>query len=68
MGSAETSRQIITNLINCIIKALALKLQKTGYIYLTKQQNFNEYIKIIDLYDSDNNPRGTRVEVKIKAV
>jgi hypothetical protein len=49
-------------------KSIGLKITEDRIHLFNNHQNFNDYIKIIDLYNSDNNPNGTRVEVKIKSV
>ena len=49
-------------------KSVGLKLPKTGLRLFNREENVNGYIKIIDLYDDNNKPAGTRVEVKIKAI
>ncbi|MEP6926472.1 MAG: histidine kinase [Ginsengibacter sp.] len=48
-------------------KSLGLQITRDRIHLFNREQNFDEYIKIIDLYNSDNKPAGTRVEVKIKA-
>ena len=48
-------------------KSVGLKITEDRIHLFNQEQNFDEYIKIIDLYNPDNNPGGTRVEVKIKA-
>jgi hypothetical protein len=48
-------------------KSVGLKITEDRIRLFNQQQPFNEYIKIIDLYNSENRTCGTRVEVKIKA-
>jgi hypothetical protein len=48
-------------------KSVGLKITEDRIHLFNQDQNFDEYIRIIDLYNSDNKPGGTRVEVKIKA-
>jgi tetratricopeptide (TPR) repeat protein len=49
-------------------KSVGLKISEDRIHLYNKQQNANGYVKISDLYDWDNNPDGTIVEVKIKAI
>ena len=48
-------------------KSVGLKITEDRIHLFNQDQHFDEYIRIIDLYNSDNKPGGTRVEVKIKA-
>lgn len=48
-------------------KSVGLKITEDRIYLFNQDQNFDEYITIIDLYNSNNKPLGTRVEVKIKA-
>ncbi|MEO6187393.1 MAG: histidine kinase, partial [Ginsengibacter sp.] len=48
-------------------KSVGLKISEDRIQLHNKQQNANGSIKISDLYDDENKPAGTLVEVKIKA-
>lgn len=48
-------------------KSVGLKITEDRIKLYNHERNANGYIKITDLYDWDNRPDGTRVEVKIKA-
>jgi hypothetical protein len=48
-------------------KSVGLKITEDRIHLFNKDENEDGYIKITDLYNSDNKPDGTRVEVKIKA-
>ncbi len=49
-------------------KSVGLKITEDRIYLYNKQQNANGYVKITDLFDADNQPDGTRVVVKIKAL
>ncbi|MEO6219289.1 MAG: histidine kinase [Ginsengibacter sp.] len=49
-------------------KSVGLRITEDRIHLYNKEQNANGYIKITDLYDWDNNPDGTQVEVKIKTI
>jgi hypothetical protein len=49
-------------------KSVGLKITEDRIRLFNGEENLNGYIKIIDLYNADNKPDGTRVEVKIKAI
>lgn len=49
-------------------KSVGLKITEDRIHLFNKDENANGYIKIIDLYNADKTPGGTRVEVKIKAI
>lgn len=48
-------------------KSVGLKITEDRILLFNDEANLNGFIKITDLYNPDNTPRGTRVEVKIKA-
>ena len=49
-------------------KSVGLKITEDRIRLFNQTENVNGHIKIIDLYNADNQPGGTRVEVKIKAI
>ena len=49
-------------------KSVGLKITEERVLLFNLERNLNGYIKITDLYNSDNKPDGTRVEVKIKTI
>ncbi|MEO8415844.1 MAG: histidine kinase [Ginsengibacter sp.] len=48
-------------------KSVGLKITEDRILLFNNEVNLNGFIKITDLYNPDNTPCGTRVEVKIKA-
>ncbi len=48
-------------------KSVGLKITEDRIQLYNQEHNANGYVKIFDLVDGNNNPVGTRVEVKIKA-
>ena len=48
-------------------KSVGLKITEDRILLFNDEANLNGFIKITDLYNPDNTPCGTRVEVKIKA-
>lgn len=48
-------------------KSVGLKITEDRIRLYNGVENLNGYIKIIDLYNHENKPDGTRVEVKIKS-
>ncbi len=49
-------------------KSVGLKITEDRIRLFNHEEHLNGHIKIIDLYDANNQPGGTRVEVKLKAV
>jgi hypothetical protein len=49
-------------------KSVGLKITEDRIHLFNQNENGNGHIKITDVYTADNKPRGTRVEVKIKAI
>ena len=49
-------------------KSIGLKITEDRVHLFNKNENPNGNIKIIDVYDENNKPTGTKVEVKIKAI
>lgn len=49
-------------------KSIGLKITEDRIKLFNQVEYVNGFIKIIDVFDKDNNPDGTRVEVKIKAI
>ncbi|KAA9039110.1 hypothetical protein FW778_09740 [Ginsengibacter hankyongi] len=49
-------------------KSVGLKITEDRVRLFNKDENLNGHIKIIDVYNTDKKPGGTRVEVKIKAI
>jgi Histidine kinase len=48
-------------------KSIGLKITEDRIHLFNQDQKFGDFIVITDLYNSDNKPEGTRVEVKVKA-
>ncbi|MEO6637194.1 MAG: histidine kinase [Ginsengibacter sp.] len=48
-------------------KSIGLKITEDRIMLFNQEQNLNGYVKFIDLYTAEQEPAGTRVEVKIKA-
>ncbi len=49
-------------------KSVGLKITEDRVRLFNNEEHLNGHIKIVDLYDKNNQPRGTRVEVKLKAL
>ncbi len=49
-------------------KSIGLKITEDRIKLFNQVEYVNGFIKITDVYDKNNNPDGTRVEVKIKAI
>ena len=49
-------------------KSVGLKITEDRVRLFNKDENLNGHIKIIDIYNNDKKPGGTRVVVKIKAI
>ena len=49
-------------------RSVGLKITEDRIHLFNQDENSNGHIKIIDLYNAENKPDGTRVEVKIKAI
>jgi hypothetical protein len=67
-GIGRTQAEDYNKLNKLHHKSIGLKITEDRIHLFNNEQNFNEYIKIIDLYSPDSKPGGTRVEVKIKSV
>ena len=49
-------------------KSVGLKITEDRIKLFNQEDNLNGYVKIMDLYDNNHTPAGTRIEVKIKAI